>query len=63
MKHPLIIYADLECLFEKMITYNNPEKSSTTKKHKIKLLVSQYLHIINLILQKISLIVIETKAV
>ena len=30
-----IIYADLECLLEKMSTcYNNPEKSSTTKINK-----------------------------
>ena len=37
MRVPFIIYADLECLLEKMITcHNNPEKSSTTKinKHK-----------------------------
>ena len=32
---PFIIYADLECLLEKMNTcYNNPEKSSTTKINK-----------------------------
>ena len=32
MKDPFIIYADLECLLEKMSTCNNnPEKSSTTK--------------------------------
>ena len=32
MKVPFIIYADLECLLEKMHTCdNNPEKSSTTK--------------------------------
>ena len=32
MKVPIIIYADLESLLEKMSTYhNNPEKSSTTK--------------------------------
>ena len=35
MKVPFIIYADLECLLEKMNTcHNNPEKSSTTKKNK-----------------------------
>ena len=34
MKVPFIIYADLECLLEKMNTYNNPEKSLTTKKNK-----------------------------
>ena len=32
MKSTFIIYADLECLLEKMNTcHNNPEKSSTTK--------------------------------
>ena len=32
MKAPFIIYADLECLLEKMSTcQNNPKKSSTTK--------------------------------
>ena len=32
IKLPFIIYADLECLFEKMSTcHDNPEKSSTTK--------------------------------
>ena len=35
MRVPFIIYADLECLLEKMNTcHNNPEKSSTTKKNK-----------------------------
>ena len=35
MKSPFIIYADLECLLEKMNTcHNNPEKSSTTKVNK-----------------------------
>ena len=35
MKAPFIIYADLECLLEKMNTcHNNPEKSSTTKMNK-----------------------------
>ena len=33
MKHPFIIYANLECLLRKMDTYhNNLEKSSTGKK-------------------------------
>ena len=32
MKVPFIIYADLECLLEKMNTcHNNPQKSSSTK--------------------------------
>ena len=35
MRAPFIIYADLECLPEKMSTcHNNPEKSSTTKINK-----------------------------
>ena len=35
MKVPFIIYADLECLLEKIsASYNNPEKSSTTKINK-----------------------------
>ena len=35
MKSPFIIYADLECLLEKMNTcHNNPEKSLTTKINK-----------------------------
>ena len=32
MKAPFNIYADLECLLKKMLSFqNNPEKSSTTK--------------------------------
>ena len=35
IKSPFIVYADLECLLEKMSTcYNNPEESSTTKINK-----------------------------
>ena len=35
MKLPFAVYADLECLPEKMSTcYNNPEESSTTKINK-----------------------------
>ena len=35
LKPPVIIYADLECLFEKMHSYqNNDEKSYTVKKTK-----------------------------
>ena len=35
IKSPFIIYADLECLLEKMSTcYNNPEESSTTEINK-----------------------------
>ena len=39
IKVPFVVYADLECLLEKMSTcYNNPEKSSTTKINKHTLL-------------------------
>ena len=35
MKLPFVIYADLECLLEKMNTcINNPNESSTTKINK-----------------------------
>ena len=35
MRVPFVIYADLECLLEKMSTcHNNPKKSSTTKINK-----------------------------
>ena len=35
MRVPFVIYADLECLLEKMSTrHNDPEKSSTTKVNK-----------------------------
>ena len=55
MRVPFIIYADLECLLEKMNTcHNNPEKSSTTKINK---------HTVHLIQQKISLIIIGVKIV
>ena len=57
---PFIIYADLECLLEKMKTcHNNPEKSSTTNINKHTL--SGYSHTVHLIQQKISLIIIEVK--
>ena len=59
---PFIIYADLECLLEKMNTcYNNPEKSSVTKINKH--LVIHCLHIVHLIEQKISLIIIGVRIV
>ena len=53
IKTPFIIYADLECLFEKMSTcHHNPEESSNC------------LYIVDLMykLQSISLIVIEVKS-
>ena len=35
IKLPFIIYADLDCLLEKMSTcYNNPKESSTTETNK-----------------------------
>ena len=37
IKLPFVVYADLECLLEKMSTcYNNPEESSATKTNKHK---------------------------
>ena len=62
IKSPFIIYADLECLLEKMSTcHNNPEESSTTEINKLHYLVIHYLHIVHLIKQKINLIIIEVK--
>ena len=43
------------------IRHNNPEQSSTIKINKHHTLFIHCLHIVNLILQKISLIVIEVK--
>ena len=66
---PAIIYADLECLLEKMHScQNNPEKSYTEKKLSIRLLIIrlQIVHliqIVNLIQQKISLTVTKVKTV
>ena len=61
IKLPFVVYADLECLLEKMSTcYSNPEKSSATKIN-IHHRVICYLHIAHLIKQKISLIIIEVK--
>ena len=46
MRVPFIIYADLECLLEKINTcHNNPEKSSTTK-------IVHCLHTVHLLQQK-----------
>ena len=63
MKLPFTIYADLECLLEKMSTsQNNPNESSTTKintHHQVIL----YSHIVLLMIQKISSIIIEEKIV
>ena len=60
-KSPFIIYADLDCLLEKISTcYNKPEKSSTTEINKLHRVI-RYLHIVHLMKQKISLIIIEVK--
>ena len=62
MKAPFIIYADLQCLLEKMhLCQNNPEKSYTEKKLSIRLLVIQYLKASRSTQQKINLIVTWTK--
>ena len=54
-KFPFIIYADLECLLEKIsICHNNPEKSSTIKKINIKLVVIHCLQNFHLMLRKIG---------
>ena len=63
MKVPFILYADLECLLEKLNTcHNNPEKSSTTKIN-YWLLVIHCLHTVHLIQQKINLFIIGVKTV
>ena len=60
IKIPFTIYADLECLLEKMSTcQNDPNKSSTTKINNIHHRVIQYLHIVHSMNQKINLIIIE----
>ena len=52
LKVPAIIYADLDCLLEKMHScQNNPEKSYTEKKISIHFLVTHYLQIVRLIQQ------------
>ena len=60
IKSPFIIYADLECLLEKISTcYNNFEESSTTEINKHMPSGIHCLHIVHLTKQKISLIIIE----
>ena len=60
IKIPFTIYADLECLLEKMSTcQNDPNKSSTTKIKNIRHQVIQYLLIVHLMNQKIKLVIIE----
>ena len=61
MRAPFIIYADLECLLEKMHSCQNKlEKSYTQKK---RLLDTHCLQIVHLVQQKIRLTVTETKIV
>ena len=62
MKLPFVIYADLECLLEKISTcINNPSESSTTKINKHNHRAIQYLLIVHSINQKTNLIIIEVK--
>ena len=60
IKIPFTIYADLECLFEKMSTcQNDPNKSSTTKINKHTPSGYSILLIVHLMNQKIELVIIE----
>ena len=63
LKVPFIIYADLECLLEKVDTcQNNPEKSYTEKKKlNINLQTTLKLHAVHLINQKLNGTIIEEK--
>ena len=67
LKVPAIIYADLECLLEKMHSYQNDlEKSYAERKKKqlsIHLLVIQYLQVVRLTQQETNLIVTKVKIV
>ena len=62
LKVPFIVYAELECLLEKINTrQNNPEKSYTVKKLNINLQVTLELRAVHLINQKLNGIFIEEK--
>ena len=64
LKASAIIYADVECLLEKMHScQNNPEKFYTEKKLDIRLLVIQYLQVVRLTKQKTNLIVTRVKII
>ena len=65
MKARFMIFADLDCLLEKMFSYqNNPEKSYTDKKKlSIHLLVTHCLQIIHLTQEKANLTVTKVKIV
>ena len=55
MKVPFIIYADLECLLEKMSTcINNPNESSTTKINKHTPWDIQYLLVVHSMNRKLN---------
>ena len=62
MKHPGVIYSDLESILKKMhLCQRNSKKSYTEKKICIYPLVICCLHNVHLIQQKINLTVIELK--
>ena len=64
LKVPFIIYADLECLLEKIDTCkNNPEESYTETKASINLQVTHGLHVVHSTNQKPNRIIIEEKTV
>ena len=64
LKVSAIIYADLECLLEKMHSCkNNFEKSYIEKKLSIRILVIQYLQVVCLTQEKTNLIVTKVKIV
>ena len=64
MSAPFVIYADLECLLEKMSTcHNNNEKSSTTKINKHTPSGYSLCTHCSVDTKKISLIIIEVKIV
>ena len=64
LKVPFIIYADLECLLEKIDTcQNNPEESYTEKKARHNLQVTHGLYVVHLINKKPNGTIIEEKIV
>ena len=64
LKAQFMIYADLECLLEKMHScQNNIEKLIQRKKLSIRLLVTHCLQIVHLMQQKSNLVVTNAKTV
>ena len=64
LKAPFMIYADLECLLEKMHScQNNLENLVQKKKLSIRLLVTHCSQVVRLTQQKTNLIVTEAKIV